>query len=195
MFAYHNPNQIFLSEPNWKSYVRAPYTATPTGLRSWLLDRGSLTQRLMKLSRGEFKVEVLTQQMASPMLSEIRALGMPLRQKALIRQVILYGCNIPLVYARSVIPVKTLTGRLKNLRKLNNKPLGALLFRDIAMQRGDIEIGCLQNNGYLHQEFANNYDAAVWGRRSLFYLDKKPLLVSELFIPGFNKKLLSSSFH
>ena len=63
------------------------------------------------------------------------------------------------------------------------------------MQRGDIEIGCLQNNGYLHQGFANNYDAAVWGRRSLFYLDKKPLLVSELFIPGFNKKLLSSSFH
>lgn len=143
----------------------------------------------MKLSRGEFKVEVLTQQMAVPMLSEIRALGIPLRQKALIRQVILYGCNIPLVYARSVIPVKTLTGRLKKLRKLNNKPLGALLFRDVAMQRGDIEIGCL------HQELASNYDATVWGRRSLFYLDKKPLLVSELFIPGFNKKLLSSSFH
>ena len=189
MFAFHNPNQIFLSEPNWKSYVRAPYTAAPKGLRSWLLDRGSLTQRLIKLSRGEFKVEVLTRQMAFPVLSETRVLGMPLRQKALIRQVILYGCNIPLVYARSVIPVKTLTGRLKILRKLNNRPLGAFLFRDIAMQRGNIEIGCL------HQELANNYGAAVWGRRSLFYLDKKPLLVSELFIPGFDKKLLSSGFH
>jgi chorismate-pyruvate lyase len=32
---------------------------------------------------------------------------------------------------------------------------------------------------------------SVWGRRSLFYLDRKPLLVSELFMPEFNKTIAS----
>lgn len=188
MSAIYNSDKIFLSEPNWKSYTRTPYTAMPAIIRGWLLDRGSLTRRLMELTKGEFRVEVLTQKIASPTLSEARKLKIPLRQKAFIRQVILHGCDVPLVYARSVIPVKTLTGQLKNL---NTKPLGALLFKDAAMQRGSIEVGFTKANGYFQQELSNNSTVSVWGRRSLFYLDRKPLLVSELFMPEFNKTIAS----
>lgn len=164
----------------------------PMALRSWLLDRGSLTQRLIDASGGAFRVDVLNQRMAYPRLSEARALGMPSRQKALVREVILFGCNKPWVYARSIIPITTLSGRLRSLRKLDNRPLGALLFNDRTMQRGDIEIACIEHgrptntdNLFSETTFAGITTGTVWGRRSVFFLDQKPLLVSEMFLPGF----------
>ena len=187
MTAAHNSNQFFISEPNWQTYKRTPYTAVPPRMRGWLLDKGSLTQRLIVLSNGNFRVEILRQQIAYPTLSEIRVLKIPLRQKAFIRQVALYGHGVPLVYARSVIPLKTLTGRLRSLRNLKNTPLGALLFKDAAMKRGPIETGCTKSYADSNQEFFNETATTIWGRRSLFYLDKKPLLVSEQFMPDFDQ--------
>jgi len=183
--ALRYPNRKFHPEPSWRSYARTPVATTPTALRSWLLDRGSLTQRLIDASDGEFRVEVLNQCMELPLLSEARALGIPARQRALVREVILYGCNEPWVYARSIIPVKTLSGRLKSLRTLDNRPLGALLFNDKTMQRGDIEIACMNTESHLQPNLPQNIKGTIWGRRSVFYLDQKPLLVSEMFLPGF----------
>lgn len=186
MPSLHYPNQKFHDEPNWRRYTRTPVASLPPALQNWLLDRGSLTQRLTDLSGGEFRVEILNQQMEFPTLSDIKILGTPYRQKALVREVILYGCNEPWVYARSVIPVKTLTGRLRCLRKLDNRPLGALLFRDTSMQRGDMEIACIPSRSCrLSHQLSLGEKDSLWGRRSVFYLDSKPLLVSEMFLPRF----------
>ncbi|MBL4567572.1 MAG: chorismate lyase [Porticoccus sp.] len=185
MPALRYPNRKFHPEPSWRSYTRTPVATTPAALRSWLLDRGSLTQRLIDASGGVFRVEVLNQGMALPLLSEARALGLPARQQALVREVVLYGCNEPWVYARSIIPVKTLTGRLRSLQKLDNRPLGALLFSDRSMQRGDIEIACMNTTAHLQPSLPKNIKGTIWGRRSIFYLDQKPLLVSEMFLPEF----------
>jgi chorismate--pyruvate lyase len=140
---------------------------------------------LIDASGGNFSVEVLSQTMTTPLLSEARILGLPFRQRALVREVILYGCDQPWVYARSIIPVKTLTGRLKSLQKLDNRPLGALLFNDASMQRGNIEIACMNSKHHLQPALPKNIEGTIWGRRSVFFLDKKPLLVSEMFLPGF----------
>jgi chorismate--pyruvate lyase len=192
----HYPNQKFHDEPNWRSYTRTPVATMPQALQNWLLDRGSLTQRLTDISGGEFRVEILNQQMAFPKLSDIKILGIPYRQKALIREVILYGRNEPWVYARSVIPIKTLTGRLRRLRKLDNSPLGALLFRDITMQRGEMQIACIPaRSRHLPSQLPIDKNDILWGRRSAFYLDNKPLLVSEMFLPGFKPYNGSLSTH
>ena len=185
MPALRYPNRKFHPEPSWRSYTRTPAATMPTGLRSWLLDRGSLTQRLIDASDGDFRVQVLNQKMALPLLSEIKALCIPSRQRALVREVILFGHNQPWVYARSIIPVQTLTGRLRSLRTLDNRPLGALLFNDTSMQRGDIEIACMNTNSHLQPNLPQGIEGTVWGRRSVFYLDNKPLLVSEMFLPSF----------
>jgi len=177
-------NQIFIHEPNWHAYKRTPNISISLNMRGWLLDRGSLTQRLIKLSRGNFRVKVLKQNISTPALSETRALKIPLRQKALIRQVFLYCHNEPLVYARSVIPLGTLTGRLRYLQNLQNKALGALLFKDATMKRGIIDIGSTKINPHSRHKFVTTNDTEIWGRRSLFYIDKKPLLVSEQFMPA-----------
>jgi len=170
---------------HWRSYRRTPLFVTCSALRPWLLDRGSLTERLIRASKGQFEVKILFQGMGVPQLSEQRALELPVRQRALIREVILFGNHQPWVHARSIIPIKTLTGRLRKLRKLDNRPLGALLFSDPGMARGPIEISNLPMLEPWPSTVSSTYGSPVQGRRSLFWLDGKPLLVSEVFLTGF----------
>ncbi|NVK41244.1 MAG: chorismate lyase [Oceanospirillaceae bacterium] len=148
--------------------------AAPAPWRSWLLDNGSLTQRLVSASRGRFHVEVLRQGFYRPSRSEALALGLPPRRLALIREVQLCGNGQPWVYARSVFPVSTLSGAERRLADIGNRPLGSVLFRDPSMQRDPLQIGELQ--------LADG--TRLWARRSVFHLSGKPLLVCEVFLPA-----------
>ena len=111
--------------------------------RDWLLDRGSLTKRLIDASDNQLTVQVLSQRTEMARPSEILALSLPPRQRALVREVLLLANGEPWVYARSVIPLTTLTGRLRALRHLDNRPLGALLFNDPSMTRQPIEVATI----------------------------------------------------
>lgn len=147
--------------------------ALPQHWRPWLCERGSLTQQLSKASQHHLSVEVLRLVWARPSLTEARLLGIPQRQKALIREVHLCGYGTPWVFARSVIPAATLKGPDRRLLLLGNRSLGTLLFSDPAIQRGPLEVCRL-----LHQQ------QACWARRSVFQLSHGPLLVSEIFLPA-----------
>ena len=69
----------------WRSYRRVPVAKLPYQQRHWVLDRGSLTKRLIRASQGDFKVEISRQVWALPSLDERRLLKLPLGQRALIR--------------------------------------------------------------------------------------------------------------
>ncbi len=178
-------NALFHREPAWRSYRRVPLKAIPVALRPWLLDEGSLTERLLAASDGDFAVEVLSQQAQLPYLSEACQLNMRNRELALVREVLLICCGVPWVYARSILPMSTLTGRQRALRKLNNQPLGALLFNDPGMQRSPMQLACLTRDNATLPAAIGDVSHPVWGRRSVFTLDQKPLLVSEIFLPAF----------
>jgi chorismate--pyruvate lyase len=157
----------------------------PVRWRNWLSDRGSLTERLQIASGRQLRVTIIQQQLSVPKLSERRVLGLMARRRALIREVILWGRGQPWVYARSVLPLTTLTGRLKPLRKLDNRPLGALLFNDPSMRREPVQVAEFKSqDSYLPSSLPGT-GKALWGRRSVFSLDNKPLLVSEIFLEGF----------
>lgn len=158
----------------------------PRALSDWLFNQDSLTKRLVAASAGEFQVQVLAQGFARPRPSEQRALNLPKRQVALIRTVLLLGCGQPWVFARSIIPLTTLRGPYRFLRHLGSQPLGELLFNDPTMQRGDFEL--LRCNAAELDGTAGalpDPDEILWGRRSVFYLNHKPLLVGEIFLPEF----------
>lgn len=148
------------------------------------MDEGSLTARLQAHSAGAFAVSVLRQDWGAARTSELRLLGCRPGQKMLVREVILHGHQQPWVFARSLVPYTSLTGRLKALRNLDNRPLGALLFQDPGMRRDPLELASIEPK---HQYVDAGYqpDQTLWGRRSLFYLDDQPLLVSEVFLPAF----------
>ena len=173
-------------EAHWQSYRRLPAYAVPDRWRHWLLDRGSLTQRLVAASEGQFRVRILTQGIAKPRRTEAKALGIPHQHYAVVREVILYGHDQPWVYARSVLPLSSLTGRLARLRKLDERPLGALLFADPSMRRGKLEVAKMPPAKVALPRELGIFDTPLWGRRSVFYVADKPLLVSEIFLPTFS---------
>ena len=120
------------------------------------------------------------------MSNEARALGMRRSSHVLVRQVQLLCNDVPWVYARTVIPRRTLTGRQRRLAHLKSRSLGAMLFADPTMRRGELQLVRLTARDKLHAIVTQRIDqapAVMWGRRSVFTLSNKPLLVSEIFLP------------
>lgn len=174
------------AEISWYSMLSQTDYRVPKLWRDWLFDAGSLTQRLLDASYGDLSVNVIKQKFQVPSLSERHVLGLPDRQQAMIREVLLCGVGQPWVFARSVLPLTTLSGRLRKLRQLGTQPLGALLFNDPTMTREPVEVACVNadNNRLPCSTLCG--DSCIWGRRSVFRLDNKPLLVAEFFLPSFN---------
>ena len=152
-------------------------------VRSWLLDDGSLTQRLIDTGR-EFSLDRLSQSWQPPLPDERVALGIPTREKALIREVVLRLDGNAVVFARSVFPVSTLTGPLLRLRRLARQSLGAFLFARKDMRRSPFEVARIPTQSeYLPSQLAQN--SPIWARRSCFQIAGKPILVAEAFLNGF----------
>lgn len=175
-------------EPTWCDGRRLRHAALPPVWRDWLLDKGSLTRRLQQCCDGRFHVELLSQGLERPMLSEARALGRPATELALVRQVRLHCDEQEWVFARTVIPLPSLNSGLRRLTRLGAKPLGAVLFADPRMQRGPIEITQIKPRHRLHRLAMPTGNEPLWGRRSVFILRDCPLLVSEFFMPPLDSK-------
>lgn len=166
---------------------------TPQHLKHWLQDRGSLTRRLQKKSGGDFSVTVLKQCWETPRLDEARALGISPQQRALVREVILHGNGQQWVYARSVLPQRALNGRLRFLRKLGNKPLGALLFSNPSIKREPVVLQRVAQSrlpASLQQlSPEQSGQPPLYGRYSIFRYGRHGILVSEVFLPDFIESL------
>lgn len=156
----------------------------PPGVRRWLLDDGSLTERLTRASDNRFAVQLHSLHWQVPTASEARALALPARRRALIREVVLTCAGEPWVFARTVIPTTTLRGANRRLRFLGTRSLGAWLFREPSLVRGSFEIARLGPNGSVVPASLQE-GQTLWGRRSRFEVNGYPLLVAEIFLPLF----------
>lgn len=145
----------------------------PAALLTWLDEAGSLTARLQALAQGRLQVQVLDEGWAQPTRDECRQLGLRGGRLAWIREVRLQCDGVAWVQARSVLPRASLVGSGRRLTRLGNRSLGALLFRNPRLQRGDIAIAPLQLHG-----------GTVWARRSALHLHGHPVLVAEAFLPA-----------
>lgn len=179
------PSRYHPREANWQDYHHYTATQLSSAVRPWLLDRGSLTRRLIKASGNQFKVQVLQQNWQRPRMSEACLLGMPQRELAIVREVVLLCAGEPWVFARSVIPAGSVTGRLRRLRKFNDSSLGEMLFKDPSMRRKTFQIARIDGDSQqipasLHQTHQ------LWGRRCRFELANQPIMVSEVFLTSFS---------
>ena len=175
-------------QTRWKPQRCFPRTQLPGQLFDWLLDPASLTLRLQQLCQGALHVSVLSQQWGHPRLDERRVLRMQSGRRALIRQVELLCDTQPWVYARTIIPARSLVGARRRLARLGNRPLGAMLFSERGMQRSGVELARVIPGQDLFADAVcglTQVPDEIWGRRSLFQIAGRPLLVSEIFLPGF----------
>ena len=158
----------------------------PVSLSPWLFDASSLTARLVADCDENFSVQVISQQWRKLDSEEAAAMSLNDARSALVRQVLLCCGDTPLVYARTVIPVITVQGAQRRYANMGSRPLGAMLFADRTMHREAVQVAMLPANHEAHK-YAKT-DEPVWGRRSVFRVAGKPILVSEYFLPALLKK-------
>lgn len=153
-------------------------------LLSWLLDPSSLTARLSQCCQ-QFRVEVLGQDIQLCSQEESTS-DIAVAEQVLVREVLLYCDDVPQVFARSLLPMKSLTGEEQQLAHLGNQSLGQVLFSNKSLQRKCIEISAFLPNSEvakLAHHLALPSQPKLWGRRSTFMLHDKPLMVAEVFLP------------
>ena len=82
----------------------------------------------------------------------------------------MFGNGEPWVFAHTLIPKHSLGGDLGDVILLGEKPLGEYLFSQRGLSRSEIEV--------------TKVDEESWGRRSWFFLESKPVMVAEYFLPS-----------
>lgn len=147
----------------------------------WLFDSSSLTSRMIRLCDGKFSVKVLSQDWKKMNADEMDAMLLSGVPSSLVRKVLLCCNDQPLVYARTVIPATTIQGAQRRYANMGNRPLGAMLFADRTMRREAVQVAKLPDNNEIYCYTKSN--EIIWGRRSVFRVAEKPLLVSEYFLP------------
>ena len=177
----------FFLQQHWYGRQQLFTQHVPHEVRDWLFDSSSLTARLIRTCPGRFRVELLSQQVCQPGLDESRVLNIRHGRSALIRQVRLYCGDTAVVYARTVIPITTLQGAQRRYANLGSRPLGAMLFADRTMQRDEVMVTKLMAGDILYK-LTSVKKGNIWGRRSIFRVGGKPLLVSEYYLPALFEK-------
>ncbi len=161
-----------------------------SSLKDWLLDQGSLTARL-KHNSTFFRVELLGQEKQLSHANEANEF-ISAGEQVLVREVLLYCDDIPQVFARSLIPLSSLTGEETALANLGTQPLGQVLFNNPSLKRQQIELSVFDHLSSVAQlalaldKTQNNESVQIdelWGRRSVFIVENKPLMVAEVFLP------------
>jgi chorismate lyase len=168
-------------EKNWRVLRDFGRGRIPPEVLDWILDPASLTQRVRGFcGREVFRVRVLSQSYRYASTAEAQQLQILPGLRVLDRQVQLCCDDQPLVYARSLLPVTLFMGRLQRLKYQGSKSLGATLFSDPTVTRGELQVANVAGKHIPGAEEATS----VWGRRSVFRIQGKPLLVAEFYLPA-----------
>ncbi len=154
---------------------------TPSlSLQAWLQDPGSFIQRLRQYQLFPI-VKVLRQDFSYPLQADRATLSFTPRRYAFIREVEIRVANEALMFARTTIPLSTLTGKERRLAFLGSASLGSVLFSYPRIVRSAFEIKTCRMLQYSADE--------LWQRQSFFYVKEKPLLLTEVFLPPFIRRL------
>ncbi len=172
---------------NWQAATDNLIKELPYSVAEWLLEFGSLTEKLQVTIQQSIQLKVLQETQAVPEFSESKALGLASDESAMIREVLLYGSEAPWVFARTIVPQMA----APLLQSLGNKPLGSILFSNEDLHRQFLQVRQLKPRHRLSQSSGKHIalDGVdfLWARRSLWQnkqAENLSLLVSEVFLPA-----------
>ncbi len=177
-------SSLYNKEPIW-FYNRLKSRLTiPNNVASWLYEAGSITQRLKNYYGPQVKVQVLNNQWQRPFISESQLFNTASSHYMLTREVLLSVDDMPLVLARTLMPLATIRSAHRNLSHLGTRPLGEVIFSYPKLERLELQMSLVpvqQWREIIRQQAQIHH--ALWGRRTLYAIHKHPLLVSEFFLP------------
>jgi chorismate lyase len=175
---------LFNREPLWKESRQGLRHKLPGNVQSWTYESGSLTQRLRNFYGDAVAVKVLLQRWHIPFLSERRLLKLPEHHYTLTREVLLHANGKPLILARTIIPASTIKVVKSNLSHLGNRPLGEVIFSYPKLERIAMDVTLIGPPTWTQPAITEaGIDQSIWGRRTVYAIAHKHMLVSEFFLP------------
>ena len=153
---------------SWNTYEAIEHELTNTEIKSWLLEQGPITKRIKSIA--EFRLELIQDELSDATDDEILFLKID-SEEIRIREVILYGNENPMVFARTIIPNTTIEKGLKELGKIGNKPLGDILFEKDIFSKEDIVFASFKDK-----------ESLFWGRKIKYTVKDQPFSVMEVFL-------------
>jgi chorismate--pyruvate lyase len=169
--------------PDWQTADDLP--GLDSALHDWLFNEDSLTRRLTALSANGFGVTPLSEGWQRLRDDECASLDVAPGSNGWVREVYLRGQGEPWVFARSVAERDALEKADMDLESLGSRSLGELLFSDQAFSRGPLQ-ACRYPAEWLPEA---NRESGLWGRRSCFRRGELSVLVAEVFLPAFWRRL------
>ena len=154
---------------NWLSDSQLKTHLKKQNILEWLNEEGSITAKIS--SDSKFKLEILSDDLGIAEDEEYLALDIA-SEEVRIREVVLYGDLVPLVYARSIIPNLTSSKGYPGLGTIGSKPLGDLLFQSALFIKTRREFA----------QFETSSGEVIWGRRTHYLVRGYPLSVMEVFL-------------
>ena len=154
---------------NWLSDSQLKTHLKKQNILEWLNEEGSITAKIS--SESKFKLEILSDDLGIAEDEEYLALDIA-SEEVRIREVVLYGDLVPLVYARSIIPNLTSSKGYPGLGTIGSKPLGDLLFQSELFIKTRREFA----------QFETSSKEVIWGRRTHYLVQGYPLSVMEVFL-------------
>lgn len=176
-----------MREARWSALALRRLPGSSLAAHAWLRDPGSLTRSVIAACDDRFRVELLSQRHAPAYPGEVRMLRSGRAQAMLIREVRLYCGPDAWVFARTVLPMRSLRGPVRALTRLGRRPLGEVLFADPATRRLRVEVARVTPRHRLFARATSHLaepPATLWGRRTLFEYAGERILVNELFLPA-----------
>ncbi|MGB1322353.1 MAG: chorismate lyase [Vibrio gallaecicus] len=137
----------------------------------WLMEQGSLS-RLLEKHCQHLSVELLHNQVIESSLLKEDEETLLSSSDCLLRKVILQGDDVEWVIGRTLIPRITLEDQSYDLSQQGNIPLGLTVFSAENVKRDALQVGWVDIEG-----------VRLLARRSRLWMNHKPMLVAELFLP------------
>ncbi len=174
-----------LPPPSWQPLDDAAAPLLPLALRPWMRLSGSMTAQL-RLSMGGAVDVALLASGTGAFYPDESACFVDRPARGHVREVCLRGAGRTLLAARTVYAARKLVAD-PALAGLGSRPLGELLFDPASPARWSLrEFARLLPGSAMRdlaQRCAPAADGDIWARRTLFWLEGEPLLVTEVFLP------------
>lgn len=140
--------------------------------RQWLMESGSLS-RLLAQECQTLSVNLLTNETVVAGKLSTQERGCLAAEDCLVREVILSGDDHEWVLGRTLIPLSSMQDQQHDLAKQGDIPLGLTVFSAENVKRDALEVG-----------WAETPQGRLLARRSRLWMNHKPMLVAELFLPN-----------
>lgn len=181
----HKNSFLFTQEPQWKKSRPGIKQTFPANVSPWIYEKNSITKRLRSFYGQAVTVEILFHRWKPAYPSECTLLKLPHQQFNLIREVLLHADGKPLILARTILPEQTIKVAKRNLSHLGTRPLGEVIFSYPKLERLELNTCSIPQHLWTHSLTNKvNTTQQVWGRRTIYAIQKQKMLVSEFFMAG-----------